>query len=151
MIFLETPSCSGTNPTAAIPPPFPFPLFRIWTSDWRRYFPSSGALHARPTTPHPPSASCLGSWTLDTGRDLLESMICCPDNALTWSHLFQDRLEIRRSPVLCLQYLDVRCAHDIGVSLAHVRLVDLFEDGFDIDSVGDAGSVDDVQEIGECI
>src|SRR5438445_13110964 len=131
-----------------MPPPFPFPLFRIWTRDWRRYFPSSGALHARPTTPHPPSASCLPTWTLDIGNDLLESIICCPDNALTWSHLFQDRLEIRRPPVLSLQYLTARRAENTGISLAHVRLVNLFEDGFEVDSVGDPGSVDDIQEIG---
>src|SRR3989442_10769999 len=117
--------------------------------DWRRYFPSSGRLHARPTTPHPPSASCLPTWTLDIGNDLLESIICCIDNALTWSHLFQDRLEVRRPPVLRLQYLGVRGAEDIGISLGHVRLVNLSENGFEIDSIGDARSVDDIQDIGE--
>src|SRR6266581_8053124 len=65
-----------------MPPPFPFPLFRIWTRDLSRYFPSSGTLHAKPTTPHPPSASCLPTWTLSTGSDLLESIICSPDNVL---------------------------------------------------------------------
>src|SRR5207245_8493048 len=100
---------------------------------------------------HPPSASCLPTWTLSTGSDPLESIIRCPDNALTWSHLFQDQLEIWRPPVLRLYYLAVRGAEDTGSSLAHVRLVDLSEDGFEIDSVGDAGSVDDIQEIGERI
>src|SRR2546425_4596332 len=134
-----------------MPPPFPFPLFCIWTRDWSKYFPSSGTLHARPTTPHPPSASCLPTWTLVTSSDLLESIIWCPDSVLILLHPFQDRLEIWRLPVLCLQYLAVRGANDIGISLAHVGLVNFFEDGFEVNSVGDARSIDDVKEIGERI
>src|SRR3989442_10960530 len=118
-----------------MPPPFPFPRLRIWTRDCRRYFPSSGVLHARPTTPHPPSASCLPFWTRSIGSNLLESMICCPDIALAELHSLQNRLEIRRPPVLRLQYLAIRGAEHSRVSLAHVRFVNFSEDGFEIDSI----------------
>src|SRR5438552_13381283 len=55
-----------------MPPPLPFPLFRICISDCRRYFPSNGTLHASPTTPHPPSASCLTKGGFENGSVFLE-------------------------------------------------------------------------------
>src|SRR5256886_15156066 len=66
-----------------MPPPLPFPLFRIWTSDWRRYFPSNGTLDASPTTPQPPSASCLTNGESGTGNDLRESIIAWPVIAIS--------------------------------------------------------------------
>src|SRR5207247_10810128 len=61
-----------------MPPPLPLPLFRIWTSDCRRYFPSKGTLQASPTTPQPPSASCFGKDRSGTLNVFLESIIAWP-------------------------------------------------------------------------
>src|SRR5437660_790686 len=82
-IFSDTPSCSGTSPRAAMPPPLPLPLFRICISDCRRYFPSNARLDASPTTPHPPSASCLTNGESGTGNDLRESIIAWPVIAIS--------------------------------------------------------------------
>src|SRR5205809_6742631 len=61
-----------------MPPPLPLPLFRIWTSDCRRYFPSKGTLQASPTTPQPPSASCFRKDRSGTLNVFLESIIAWP-------------------------------------------------------------------------
>src|SRR5438105_11639017 len=66
-----------------MPPPLPLPLFRICISDCRRYFPSNGTLDASPTTPHPPSASCLTNGESGTGKVLRESIIAWPVIAIS--------------------------------------------------------------------
>src|SRR2546426_1844498 len=66
------------------------------------------------------------------------------------SHPFQDRLEVRRSEVLGLLYLAIQYV-DIGIPLGHIRRMDLIEDRFEIDSVGVACPVDNVQEVREGI
>src|SRR2546428_8616928 len=66
------------------------------------------------------------------------------------SHPFQDRLEVRRSEVLGLLYLAIQYV-DIGIPLGHIRRMDLIEDRFEIDSVGVAYPVDNVQEVREGI
>src|SRR5438876_3182305 len=66
-----------------MPPPLPLPLFRICISDCRRYFPSNGTLDASPTTPQPPSASCLTNEASGTGNDLRESIIAWPVIAIS--------------------------------------------------------------------
>src|SRR4029077_2098873 len=40
-----------------MPPPLPFPRFRIWRSARRRWRPATGSLAAMPITPQPPSPS----------------------------------------------------------------------------------------------
>src|SRR5439155_26737905 len=52
-----TPKNSGSRPTAAMPPPLPFPRFRICRRDCKRWRPATASLEAIPMTPQPPSAS----------------------------------------------------------------------------------------------
>ena len=51
------PSLSATRPTAAMPPPLPFPRLCICTDGSMMWRPLTGMLQAKPVTPHPPSSA----------------------------------------------------------------------------------------------